>query len=86
MSPHPNFYSFVVDAPSEVSLFEHFIVLDRGMNAFTLYTANLGSLLQRFAEEGVKVQQVNKLDGVEAHDGNPALAEATTTPDPAAGN
>lgn len=56
------FYSFVATAPQPVGILKPMLMLDAGVNVFTAVVDDLDLLLAQFKEEGVVVQQMNRLD------------------------
>ena len=46
---------------------EPFILVEPGMNAFNFVTNDIEALIIRLEKEGLRVDEVNKLDGTEAH-------------------
>ena len=56
------FYSFVVTAQQPVGILKPMLMLDSGVNVFTAVVDDLDLLLAQFKEEGVTVQQMNRLD------------------------
>lgn len=56
------YYSFVVLATDEVTLPEYHLVLDRGVNVFTVTLEDVGSFRQALHEANVVVRQLNRLD------------------------
>lgn len=59
------YYSFTALAKNPVAIEDPLILLDSGVNVFTAVVDDLEGLLARLKSEGVTVQQVNKLDGLE---------------------
>ena len=59
------YYSFVVVAPQPLGIPKPMLLLDRGLNVFSVVVDDLDALLEKFKEEGVIVQQMNPLDEFE---------------------
>jgi hypothetical protein len=74
------YYSFVVVAPHPVGIIKPMLLLDSGMNAFSIAVDDLDALLERFKEEGVVVQQRNCLDEFEPTQQADLLLEGEVTP------
>lgn len=60
------YYSFKVVAKYPVAMINPLIMVDTGFNVFTAVVDDLPSLLDRLAEDGVEVQEINQLDGLAA--------------------
>lgn len=72
------YYSFVVIAPQPVGITKPMLMLDQGLNAFSVVVDDLDALLQRFKEEGIVVQQRNRLDEFEPNTPSDLLLEGET--------
>lgn len=56
------YYSFVVIARQPVGIPKPMVMLDAGVNVFTVVVDDLDTFLSRLKDEGVTVQQMNRLD------------------------
>lgn len=64
------YYSIVVFAHHPVGIPDPLILLDKGLNPFTVMTDDIEGLLKMLGDEGVDIREVNCLD---AHDpGDPS--------------
>lgn len=59
------YYSFVATAKEPVGITKPMLMLDAGVNVFTLVVDDLDAFLKRLKDEGVTVQQMNRLDAHE---------------------
>jgi len=59
------YYSFVVVAPQPIGITKPMLLMDTGVNVFNVVVDDLDDLLQKFKEEGVVVQKMNRLDEFE---------------------
>lgn len=57
-----SYYSFVATAQQPVGFTKPLLMLDAGVNVFSVVVDDVDALLERFKEEGVTVQQMNQLD------------------------
>lgn len=80
------YYSFHVFATREVAVPALNLFLDQGTNAFTLNLPpeSIEDFKEYLTAEGVRVIQVNRLDGEETFHGAPLLIEAPIPGDSAA--
>lgn len=60
------YYSIIAIAKQPVAIPDPMVMLDRGMNVFTAQTDDLDGFLATLKNEGVTVQKVNQLDGLDA--------------------
>ncbi len=70
------FYSFVATAQQPVGILKPMLILDTGVNVFTAVVDDLNALLAQFKEEGVVVQQMNRLDAFEPNVASDILLES----------
>lgn len=70
------FLSYVVDAPDEVCIEEHLLVLGPGTNAFSVTVPDREAFRQRLLAAGCTIRQENALDEHEAIEPVPEIAEA----------
>lgn len=59
------YYSFILIAKNPVAIENPLVLLDRGVNVITSVVDDLEAFLARLKTEGVKVEKVNRLDGLE---------------------
>lgn len=60
------YYSFVAIAKQPVGFTKPMLMLDAGVNVFSVVVDDVQALLEAFKDEGVTVQQMNQLDAHEA--------------------
>jgi len=68
--------SFKVLSSHEVDVPEHFLTIGKGLDTFTVSTDDPDALVQRLADEGVKVLECNQLDNHERVEPSPDLLAA----------
>ena len=56
------FYSFRVFAPHEFTIIENFVAIDEGLNTFNVHVKCIDTFVARLKAEGVRIDQMNKLD------------------------
>lgn len=59
------YYSFVVIAPQPVGFTKPLLMLDKGLNTFSVVVDDVEALVERFHDEGIVVKQRNLLDEFE---------------------
>ena len=69
-------YSCIAFSPDEVELPEYRLVLDPGINAFTLLLSNADEFSYALANVGVQIKQLHLLD--EPEDWDASLLQAAT--------
>ena len=81
-------YSFHVHATNEVAVPSLNLLLDPGTNAFSLILPpdSIEEFTAHLRSEGVRIIQVNRLDGEEAFHGAPLPIEALATGNPSEGH
>lgn len=67
------YYSIVAVARQPVAIPDPMVMLDKGVNVFTAQTDDLDAFLKTLKNEGVTVQKVNQLDGLEPVPSNSVL-------------
>jgi hypothetical protein len=56
------FYSFVVIAPHPAGIIDPMVMLDTGVNAFSVVVDDLDAFVDQLKAEGVEIKNVNRLD------------------------
>lgn len=69
-------FSIKAFAAGEVVLPEHQTILDRGMNAFSLFTEDINAVVRSLESQGIRVDEVCSLDELE-----PVPLSLTALPD-----
>ena len=60
-----HYYAIEAFSERDVSFPEHLVALGRGVNVFTLTSEDIQGTLSQIAREGVRIDKVHSLDGLE---------------------
>jgi hypothetical protein len=68
----PHYYSIRAYSTTSLQVKDPLILIEPGMNAFTVLTTNVKALVVLLEAEGIRVEAVNALDGETSHVGSGA--------------